>query len=168
MPRRLIDRCRGDSIREFRRAAQRRFDDGMALAIAGQRTGAIYLWGYTAEMILKAAYFSLIGMADTDAITWPAHLRPAIDRGRLLGIAWPPQGAGHNIRAWAELLVLERTLTPAVAYSISFGREVQRPGQRFEPLWRETLRYRQNEAYLYEVRQVCEATDWFLLRTDRL
>jgi hypothetical protein len=26
------------------------------LSVASRRTGAIYLWGYTAEMILKAAY----------------------------------------------------------------------------------------------------------------
>jgi hypothetical protein len=168
MPRRLIDRCREDSIREFRLAAWQRFDDALALAAAGQRTGAIYLWGYTAEMILKAAYFSLLGMGETDVITWGGHLRPAIDRGRLLGIAWPYQGAGHNIRAWAELLVLERASSPATAYAVPFGREVQRQGQLFEPLWRETLRYRKNDAYLYEVRQVREATEWFLVRLNQL
>ncbi len=70
MPRRLIDRCQPDCIREFRLAARQRFDDALVLAASGRRTGAIYLWGYTAEMTLKAAYFSLIGMAETDTITW--------------------------------------------------------------------------------------------------
>src|SRR5580700_8242529 len=99
MPRRLLDRCNPDSIREYRAAARKRFDDAFALAGRGRRTGAIYLWGYSAEMVLKAAYFSLNGLPETRNLTWGADLRPAINRGRGLGIAWPNQGEGHNVRA---------------------------------------------------------------------
>jgi hypothetical protein len=168
MPRRLLDRCQPDCIREFRAAARQRFDDALALAGCGRRTGAIYLWGYTAEMTLKAAYFALIGLADTDAITWTTHLQPAIHRGRGLGVAWPAQGAGHNVRAWAELLVGVRALSPATAWAPPFDRDVQRCGQRIEQLWRETLRYSKNDAYLYEMRQVREATEWLLVHSDAL
>jgi hypothetical protein len=169
MPRRLLDRFQAESIREFRASAPQRFDDGLALAAAGRRTGAIYLGGYAAEMTLKAAYFSLIGLAETVPITWPGHIQPAINRGRNppFGIAWPTQGAGHNVRAWAELLVAERALSPA-AYPGPFAREVQRCGQRIGQLWRETLRYHQNFAYLYEVRQVREAAEWLLVHADEL
>ena len=79
-----------------------------------------------------------------------------------MGIAWPPQGEGHNVRAWAELLVRERALLPATIFPAPFGLEVQRQGQRVEQLWRETLRYRKNYAYLYEMRQMHEAAQWFL------
>lgn len=168
MPRRLLDRCHPDSIREFRAAARQRFDDGVSLSAAGQRTGAIYLWGYTAEMTLKAAYFSLIGLAETAVVTWNAHLRPAINRGRAMGIAWPPQGAGHNVRAWAELLVAARALGPATALAPPLALDVQRRGQRIEQLWSETLRYRKNYAYLYEVRQIREAAEWLLVNSDIL
>src|SRR5438067_365326 len=99
MPRRLLDRCNRDSIREYRAAARQRFNDALAMAGQGRRTGAIYLWGYTAEMILKAAYFSVIGLSETHVVTWHADLRPAINRGRILGIAWPAPGEGHNVRA---------------------------------------------------------------------
>lgn len=167
MPKRLIARCQGDSIREFRLAARQRFDDGLALAAANQRTGAIYLWGYTAEMTLKAAYFSVIGMAETDEITWREHLQPAIDRGKGMGIIWPKPG-GHNVRAWAELLVAVRESSLKTAYPASFGPEVQQRGQRLESLWRETLRYRKNFAYLHEVTQVREAAEWLLVRSDQL
>src|SRR4051794_15806998 len=107
MPRRLLDRCQPDSIREFRASARQRYQDGLALAGAGRRTAAVYLWGSAAEMTLKAAYFSLSGLAEDDAITVPGHIQPAINLGRAppLSIAWPPQGAGHNLGAWAELLV---------------------------------------------------------------
>ena len=170
MPRRLIDRCRPDSIGEFRASAPQRYDDGLALAGAGNRTAAIYLWGYAAEMILKAAYFSLSGLAEDDAITWPGHIQPAISLGKAapLNIAWPNQGAGHNVRAWAELLVGVRALAPATVYDPGFAARVQACGQCIWQLWRETLRYHKNRAYLYEVRQVREATDWLLVHSDDL
>ena len=138
------------------------------MAGQGRRTGAVYLWGYAAEMILKAAYFSLLGMPETQALTWQADLRPAIDRGRNLGIAWPRQGEGHNVRAWAELLVTARALSSVTAFAPALGLDVQRQGQRIEQLWRETLRYRKNFAYVHEVRQVREAAEWFLVNVHEL
>jgi hypothetical protein len=168
MPRRLLDRCNPDSIREYRAAARQRFDDALELAGHGRRTGAIYFWGYTAEMVLKAAYFSLIGLPQTHQLNWGMHLRPAIHRGRALGIAWPHQGEGHNVRAWAELLVVVRALSPATIFAAPFALEVQRRGQRIEQLWRETLRYRKNYAYLYEMSHVREAAEWFLVHSAGL
>ncbi len=170
MPRRLIDRCQPDSIREFRASARQRYNNGLALAGPENRTAAIYLWGYAAEMTLKTAYFSLFGLAEDDVITVPGHIQPAINRGRAvpLSIAWPSQGAGHNVRAWAELLVGVRALAPATAYEPAFAAQVQGCGQRIWQLWRETLRYHKNRAYLYEVRQVREATGWLLVNSDDL
>lgn len=168
MPKRLLDRCLPDSIREFRVASRRRYDDALALATLKRRTAAIYLWGYAAEMTLKAAYFSFIGHPETAAITWSGHLRPAINAGRAMGIAWPNQGSGHNVLAWAEFLILSRASNPATAYTSRFALDVQIRGQRIEKLWRETLRYKKNVAYLYEVRQVREATEWLLVNSDVL
>ena len=56
--------------------------DGLALVGAENRTAAIYLWGYAAEMTLKAAYFALFGLAEEEVITVPGHIQPAINRGR--------------------------------------------------------------------------------------
>ena len=135
---------------------------------AGYRTGAIYLWGYSAEMTLKAAYFALLGRAETALLTWSGDILPAIDAGRGLGIAWPKKGEGHNVRAWAELLVLARAATPGAAYLPPFDQEVQMCGQDIGELWSETLRYHKNVAYLYEMRQVREAAEWLLLNADLL
>lgn len=78
MPRRLIERCRPDSIHEFRVSAQQRYQDGLSLARPPNRnlTAAIYLWGYAVEMTLKAAYFSLLGLAEDDVLTVPGHIHP--------------------------------------------------------------------------------------------
>jgi hypothetical protein len=119
-------------------------------------------------MTVKAAYFSLLGLAGTEVITLPGHIQPAIHRGRAapLSIAWPNPGAGHNVRAWAELLVGVRALAPTTAYAPGFAAQVQSCGQRIGQLWRETLRYHKNRAYVYEVRQVHEATEWLLVHAD--
>jgi hypothetical protein len=119
-------------------------------------------------MILKAAYFSLLGRADAAVLTWPADIRPAIEAGRAMGIAWPRPGDGHNVRAWAELLVAQHAATPGAAYPHPFGREVQESGQSIGQLWSETLRYHKNQAYLHEVRQVREAAEWLLANAHAL
>jgi hypothetical protein len=168
MPRRLPARWQPESIREFRASAQRRFEEGMALAAAGHRTGAIYLWGYTAEMILKAAYFALLGRAETAVLT-RADIFAAIQAGRALGIVWRQSGLGHDVRSWAELLVTRRVATPGAAYaSPQFGQDVQECGQIIGQLWSEELRYHQNLAYLYEMNQVREAAEWLLAHSSAL
>ena len=71
MPKRLPDRCQPDSIREFQASARQRYNDGVAAAATGRSLAAIYLWGYAAEMVLKAAYFSAMGFEpDNTLANW--------------------------------------------------------------------------------------------------
>jgi hypothetical protein len=164
MPKRLLQRCLPDSVGEFRAAARRRFEDGEALAAAGQRTAAIYLWGYAAEMTLKAAFFSFIGYADDQPIPLP-DIRAAVASAAGLGVIWPgPPGKpknSHSLQGWAELLIAKRGAMGS-PYPPAFGRAVAERGRRLELLWREVLRYHKNVAYLHEVRQVRGAADWLL------
>ena len=167
MPRRLPTRCQPDSIQEFRLAARHRYDDGLTAATGGRGLAAIYLWGYSAEMLLKAAYFSVLGIGERTSLHLPIHVNPAIQLGRGLGIAWPQHGQGHNVRAWAELLVLERAThpNPAMAYTANFGVQVQARGQRISQLWNETLRYHKNRPYSFELAQVRTAVEWLLVNS---
>jgi hypothetical protein len=59
VPRRLLARCQSDSVREFRASAQQRYNDGLSAVVADRRLAAIYLWGYSAEMTLKAGLLHL-------------------------------------------------------------------------------------------------------------
>jgi hypothetical protein len=162
MPRILPDRWQPESIREFRASARQRFDDALACAGQGRRTGAIYLLGYSAEMLLKGAYFSALGHGETATLGWRTEILPAIHRGRnTFVIPWPPQGQGHNVRAWAELLIVERAHL-GTPYSSPFDTDLQARGQRIGDLWSETLRYHKNVAYLHELRKVREAVEWLL------
>jgi len=168
VPKTLRDRCQPDSIREFHAAARERFLDGVSLSASDRRTAAVYLWGYVAEMTLKAAYFRFLGFAEDRHVTFQ-DLQNAVARGRSLGIGWPQSGWGHNVRAWAELLVNARASVPGQAYpSTRLGAMIQRTGQRLERIWSETLRYHKNVAYPYEVNQARDAARWFLLHARQL
>jgi hypothetical protein len=170
MPRSLPTRFLPESQREFRNAALRRYQEGVSLSLAGRdfRTGAIYLWGYCAEMTLKAAYFRLLGHAETAPITWN-NIFQAIHRARTaFGVAWPNRGQGHNVRAWAELLIAERASIPGSAYPPAFGLQVQQCGQLVGQLWSETIRYHKNVAYLHEMQNVRDAAEWYLANESLL
>ncbi len=168
MPRTLINRCQPDSIREFRAAAAERYLDGASAAHAGRRTAAIYLWGYVAEMTLRAAYFDAIGYPLGRHIT-AADLRAASNNSRRLNFSWV--GNLHNLDSWAQLLVLTRTSTVPRSVSYSgkrFASRVVAVVRRMRPLWNESLRYHKNLAYDHEVRRVRDATSWLIDHTYEL
>jgi hypothetical protein len=169
MPKNLIGRCQPESIKEFRASAQQRLVDGVIAASANRRTAAIYLWGYAAEMTVKAAYFtSVMGYSESRNITI-TDLHAAVHRGITLGIHWPQQARLHNVRAWAELLVSLRTSTPGLTYNPPrFGNSIMRRCYRIERLWSPLLRYHKNVAYRFEVEQVRESAEWLLLNTKIL
>jgi hypothetical protein len=162
MPKSLLNRTKLDSIREFRAAAAVRFRDGEALASHGRRTAAIYLWGYSAEMTLKAAYFAAVGYSETRVIT-KNDLYGAVNAAiKSYHVAWTNRNL-HEVRAWANLLVEFRSRSPAIPYALpDFGNEVKRMGRRIEPLWSETLRYRKIVAHPSEVERMRQASGWLL------
>lgn len=168
MPKLLVDRCGPDCIREFRLAARLRFEEGVTLA-GDRRTAAIYLWGYAAEMTLKAAYFNFLQFAPDQAIQW-RDISTAINvtGPQQCGITWPSGGKGHNVACWAELLVKDRARHAGKAYSPRFAAAVIQAGLDVYLRWRETLRYHKNQAYAHEAATVRRAVEWLLGHSDQL
>ncbi len=135
---------------------------------AGRGLVAIYLWGYAAEMTLKAAYFSRVKQFGDSAKITMRDINTEIDSGRKHGIHWPNRGQGHNVRAWAESLVAARRHGSTPVYTLRFASMVQANALLVSRLWSETLRYRVNVPYAHEIRQVQSAANWFLLNYERL
>lgn len=162
MPKLLPQRCSPDSIREFRLAAEERFQDGLCMAAAGRRTAAVYVWGYAVEMTLKAAYFQTLGFLLNQTIAL-SHLHGAKANAPALGVVWQGNNL-HSIESWAELLVATRATQPGWAYANpAFAGWVVGRARSLGGLWRETLRYRKNVAYAFEVVRAKNAAEWFLL-----
>lgn len=166
MPQLLLDRCQPNSIREFRAAALQRARDAQTLVAGERRTAGIYLWGYAAEMMLKASYFAVIGFADGQQITIPDLHAARLSATRLGVVRFANL---HDVRGWAELLVATRAALPGYAYAVpGFGNRVVAAGARVYTFWREALRYHKNVAYEFEVTQVQTASQWLLTNSSVL
>lgn len=166
MPRLLPDRFATECVREFDLAASERYADVTALVTAGRRTAAIYLAGYVAEMLLKAAYFRLIGYGDADPIDLVV-LRAAVgdnpaSTARSLGL--PGTRNLHNLAAWVNLIVAYRAAHGPVYAEVSFGPALTAQVTAIPDRWSETIRYHKNTAYLHERDRVTGACDWLVNR----
>lgn len=156
----LIARIIGDhTVRDFQAAATLRYHEARRLAISGDRLTAIYLWGYTTEMLLKAAYFRLTGWSLTQPITL-ADLHHAKNHANaVLGLGWGTNL--HDLSRWKDLLVEERKRR-ALPYTWAFTRSLNARVKQVYLNWREHLRYRTNRPYLGEMSQTFQAVSWLL------
>jgi hypothetical protein len=167
-PKSLLERCADDCVGEFQIAARQRSRDAAVLADARRGVGAIYLWGYAVEMILKAAYFRLIGFHDRQTID-RHDLFQAAKTAQTIGVVWLPPSNFHNLRAWVELLVRSRASKPSSTYlSPRFAQDVVDRTLKVQRFWNETLRYRKNVAFEWEVREVREGAAWLISHSELL
>jgi hypothetical protein len=164
MPRLLLQRISPDCVQGFRTAAQARYDDGLVLAEKGHRLAAIYLWGYSAEMLIKAAYFTLHGFTAAQPIGG-AVLALAKQDAKTFGIHWTNQ---HNVYAYATLVVHKRASLGRYYVSPTFANDFVGHAQTVYNRWRETLRYHHNQAYMFELQRVRVSVEWLLMQSLQL
>jgi HEPN domain-containing protein len=91
-----------ESVDLYRKAASQRFRDAATLANHGRRLGAVYLFGYCVEMLLKAAFFRLQGTAAGQAI----QRYEALTIARFWGLEPPTDW--HDLRWWNRLVIAAR------------------------------------------------------------
>ena len=106
MPLTLATRIGKDTLGKLEQAATRRYAEAVNLA-ADEPLGAIYLFGYTIEIRLKAAYYRTVGLIPASAL----DRKSAETQIRaLLGLTMG--SVGHNLHAWARLLEQSRATVP--------------------------------------------------------
>jgi hypothetical protein len=156
----LIARIPADhSIRDLRVAAGLPYREAQRLAMAGDRLAAIYLFGYVAEMLLKAAYFRLVGWTPTQPISLADLNRARAYANSHHGLHWPTNL--HDLPRWRDLLVEERKFR-VVPYPTPFLRSFNAHVRQVYLNWREHLRYRTNYPYHGEVTRVFQAVRWLM------
>jgi len=136
------------------RAAEERFRDGMELATGHweRLTGAIYLFGYVAEMILKVAIFRTRNWSGQHPIN----------------ISWFKNYASHkcynlhDIDGLANLLIDERRSNNN-PFDPVFAAELVHNAKTVSANWRETLRYRSIAAQHAELSEVFQSVEWLRL-----
>jgi hypothetical protein len=157
-----------DTVPILERAADQRSAEADILRTAGHGLAAIYLYGYSAEMRIKAAYFRFDlrtqGLDPQSVIDHPRR-SSAAGQFAMLGLLRRP--GPHDVFGWAQLLVAKRA-SLSMRYAPAMEREVVNQAKLLADRWIETLRYRPNTPYGHEVRIVRESAAWFGLNYPRL
>jgi hypothetical protein len=156
----LLDRTsREDRWPDLERAAEERYFDALTLASGSElrSTGAVYLAGYVAEILLKTAYYHVRGVGQTDDVV--PELRGMAARAAELGYHWPSGRTRHDLQAIAGLLIEERRargrpLNPYLA--IKLGNHVV----VIIGHWSEQLRYKDAIATEAELVELFESVSW--------
>jgi hypothetical protein len=148
-----------ETWKDLELAAAERLWDGVSIAVtrSGRDVGALYLFGYVAEMILKASFFRAQGVPPAQPVT-----------GQLdqLRIAAGSPGAGFVRRDYHNLRMLSLALLNARR---STGRPMPRGVERRLHAqvrrlarWGPDLRYEHRAVRAATVNNALGAADWFL------
>ncbi len=142
-------------------AAEQRYWDSLALALtgAGSETGALYLTGYAAEMLMKCAYFQIIGVPVTQDIA--PHLQGARTHAFWRG------GNLHTLKSWYWLLNDIRSVK-GIPWPPASAATIERYVLMVDTHWRESLRYTALPATEAELNQAFMGADWLLTNYDLL
>lgn len=167
MPLTLVRRAGADTLGKLEAAARRRFREAHALEESGEHLGAIYLYGYSVEIRLKAAYYRTIGLVPRTTIDRATHRIPAEQMIRNLPSLPPGSAPGHHVIGWAALLEQARAQVgrPMPAPLVA---EMSRQAHNVFKCWTESLRYRANTPYNQELEAVRQAANWFRTHATRL
>ena len=115
--------------------------------------------GYAAEMLLKAAYFRLVGYGLNQTIT-VQHMQTA-KAYAVKNLHCPWYGNLHDLRGWQSLLTEERRVR-AVPYDGLFSRSLNAYVTRLALNWSEGLRYHAMQPYRGELRTCVRAVIWLM------
>lgn len=122
-----------ETLTEIELAARRRYDDAVALFLANQFAGAIYILGYVAEIHLKSAVYRRLGAL-------PSHQAEVFRRragSEAKRLALPDlkgqAESGHGVRYCARLL-----------WSLPNTRGQLLSSELRTPLWRHVFRIHSN------------------------
>ena len=164
MPLTLATRIGPDTLGKLELAARRRFAEAQLL-VPSEPLGAIYLFGYTVEMRLKAAYFRTVGLVPASTLA-PFRRAAEVQIRNLLGIGG---AVGHNLYGWTRLLETARATTPgATPLAAGLAKKMYGHVQNVEACWTEVLRYRANKPYDEEMDAVKSGASWFKVNGRRL
>jgi hypothetical protein len=173
VPRSAVLLARPHTIGRFRLAAWSRYREGNQLAIAAAhqnspawRHGAIYLFGYVVEIVLKAAYFRLRPANAHGTIGLP-DLHNARNRASShFHVHWPGTNL-HYLPGWAGLLIQER-YSVGRPYAQPFAGALRAHVSRMALLWAESIRYYYSRPSLAEVGTAHAAARWLISHLPRL
>lgn len=128
-----------ETIAIFESTAEEKYEDGFNLLSYVSPGNGIYLMGYAAEMLLKSAYFRIIGLSETTPIT-RQHLRDARSEAARLSVGASDEQF-HNVEFWGEIVIKKR-IQQARGLPFAFVVELENRTRRLALNWFVEMRYR--------------------------
>lgn len=166
----LADHLAPDTINQLERAAAHRHDDGLALLRVKHNLAGVYLFGYSAEMCLAAAYFRAVGFAAKRVIERDERLRHMARAknlkdadGKSLMSSDP-----HPLVGWARFLKWQRFASKISTVEMRRLNDAIGHAEMLYKHWRPELRYKLVEVTAPQLAEVSKASTWFLEHRGRL
>lgn len=160
----LAERLSPDTIARLERAAQHRFTTAELLRNE-RRLAALYLYGFSAEMCLTAAYFRSAGFSPHTPIDRDTRRRRMAQARQLLTAAGEPlmNGDPHPLVGWARFLEWQRLLAGCLTQQERQQlKETINKATLLYNYWRPELRYKTIEIADGQLQIVRQATRWLL------
>jgi hypothetical protein len=167
----LVEHLAPDSIWQLERAAQRRFAEAEELRVKKEFwLGALYLYGYTAEMILSSAYFRSAGFPAKLRIDGDTRRRRMARARQLLGPTGKPlmDNDAHPIVGWARFLEWQRLLATPAPLELQRLKQAISSAEQIYRHWRPALRYKTTNVASAQLDEVRRATIWLTENRGRL
>jgi hypothetical protein len=166
----LAERLAPDTVTSLERAAQQRFATAEYLRTK-RRLAALYLYGYSAEICLAAAYYRSAGFHPNQAIDRDMRQRRMAQARQVRTSAGEPLMTGdpHPLIGWARFLQWHRSasgdLTETDAQRL---REAINKAVVIYNHWRPELRYKTLEITDKQLDEVRRAAKWLIDNRERL
>lgn len=161
----LADRLAPDTVNSLKRAAELRVEDANRLIDQGRLLASLYLFGYSVEMVLCAAYFRNAGFAPNLCIDRDTRHR-RMTRARQLMLM---EGDPHPLVGWARLLEWQRStdgrLTSGETRLLKDA--IERAGLVYRH-WRPELRYKTAQVTEGQIEEVRRSATWFIQHRESL
>ena len=166
----LADHIAPDSIGRLRRAAQGRFEEAVMLIAKKRYLTALYLFGYSVEMCLTAAYFRRVGFDSNRPIDRETRARRMAQARQLRTSADEPMMSSdpHPLVGWARFLEWQRSQTKLSNEDSQRLKEAIHRAEKVYKHWRPHLRYKTSDVALNQLNEVHWGAAWFLGQQGRL
>ena len=143
-------------LQDFELAREERFLDAQALLARGHGTGATYVVGYVAEMLLKSAVLLFDGARPSDLVyprlspvkKWAQRLLPGV-----------PFANYHDVLFWTWVLRKKRE-DKGRSLPTAISQNLMRTGYRISRGWSVELRYFGFEVTVEDARRCFEDVAW--------
>ena len=153
-----------ECVDNFELVAQEKYEAGFNLLTVGMLSDAVYLMGFTADMLLKSAYFRLCQFQGQQPVT-SSDLQNAKNEAKTLGVKADREGY-HGLEFWSEMIVKKRR--QFVPLDAAFEIELQRHIRTLQNNWSVEMRYLPNLVIYQDAESVFDEVSWVIDNHERL